>query len=178
MQRRTLSLVLVLASALGAYACHSQPPQSPDPGLTNAVAPPTAPDLGRGAPRFKEEGPYNVYVAEPVRKECSGSVPFFEFDSSATREGDQPSMKTLADCMLTGPLKGKNIKLIGHTDPRGTDEYNDKLGRERAEKVKAYLVTHGVDAARVQVESAGEKEASDAPEQWPKDRRVQIKLAE
>lgn len=178
MQARSLSLALMLATTLGASACHSEPPKSPDPGLTNAVAPPTAPDLGKGAPRFKEEGAYHVYVADPVRKECSGSVPFFDFDSSATREGDQPSMQTLADCMLTGPLKGKKIKLVGHTDPRGTAEYNDKLGLERAEKVKAYLVKHGVEEARVQVESAGEKEASDAPEQWPKDRRVQIKLAE
>jgi peptidoglycan-associated lipoprotein len=86
-------------------------------------------------------------------------------------------MQTLADCMLTGPLKGKSIRLIGHTDPRGTPGYNVKLGLERADRVKNYLITHGVDTARVQVESVGEDEASPAPKDWAKDRRVEIQLS-
>ena len=89
-----------------------------------------------------------MYVAEPVRKVCSGPPPFFEFDSSDTRVTDQPTMQALADCMMSGPLRGKTIKLLGHTDPRGTPNYNDKLGRERAERVKHYLVTHGVTHQR------------------------------
>jgi peptidoglycan-associated lipoprotein len=168
---------VALASVGGLAACHSPEPQSPSQGLTSAATPPQPPDLGRGASRADEQGPYHVYVAEPVRKECSGSVPFFDFDSSTMGEGDQPSMQTLADCMLTGPLKGKRIKLIGHTDPRGTADYNEKLGLERADRVKAYLVKHGVQAERVDVASAGENQASDAPKDWPKDRRVQIQLA-
>lgn len=168
--------VVLVASVSGLAACHSPEPQSPSQGLTSAATPPQPPDLGKGASRVDEQGAYHIFVADPVRKECSGSVPFFDFDSSTTREGDQPSMQTLADCMLTGPLKGKKIKLIGHTDPQGTAEYNDKLGLERAERVKAYLVKHGVEAERVEVGSAGETEASEAPKDWPKDRRVQIQL--
>jgi peptidoglycan-associated lipoprotein len=172
----SLALIFV-ACAAALAACHSPEPESPSQGLTSAVDPPQPPDLGRGAPRMKAEGGYAMYVAEPVRKICSGSPPFFEFDSSDTRGMDQPTMQTLADCMLTGPLGGKSIKLIGHTDPRGTPGYNDKLGLERAERVKHYLVTHGVDAARVQVESVGEEEASPAPKDWAKDRRVEVQLA-
>jgi peptidoglycan-associated lipoprotein len=122
------------------------------------------------------EGPYNMYVPEPVRKTCSGTAPFFEFDSSDTREPDQASMHALAECMISGPLKGKTIKLIGHTDPRGTPDYNEKLGLERAQRVKDHLVTHGVESNRVQVESVGEDQASPAPQDWPKDRRVEIQL--
>ena len=107
---------------------------------------------------------------------CAGPAPFFEFDSSDTRETDQPTMQALADCMITGPLRGKAIKLIGHTDPRGAPGYNDRLGFERAERVKRYLVTHGVDAGRVEVRSVGEGEASQAPKDWPTDRRVEIEL--
>lgn len=117
-----------------------------------------------------------MYVAEPVRKVCSGSVPFFEFDSSETRDADQPSMHTLAECMISGPLSGKSVKLVGHTDPRGTPDYNDKLGLERAERVRRYLVAHGVEAGRVQVESVGEEKASPTPKDWPADRRVEIQL--
>jgi peptidoglycan-associated lipoprotein len=111
-----------------------------------------------------------------VRKTCSGTAPFFEFDSSDTREPDQASMHALAECMISGPLKGKTIKLIGHTDPRGTPDYNEKLGLERAQRVKDHLVTHGVESNRVQVESVGEDQASPAPQDWPKDRRVEIQL--
>lgn len=179
MRARTSSRVLgsvLVAGLVALAACHSPQPESPNPGLTSAVDPPKPPDLGQGAPRIKAEGAYHVYVADPVRNVCTGSVPFFDFDSSDTREGDQPSMKTLADCMLTGPLKGKAIKLIGHTDPRGSEGYNDRLGLERAQRVKRYLVTHGVEDARVQVESAGEQQASAAPADWPKDRRVEVQL--
>ncbi len=166
----------MIAGAGSLAGCRSPAPESPSAGLTNAAAAPRAPDLGRGAPRVRVEGAYSMYVAEPVRKVCSGSVPFFAFDSSDTREDDQPTMKTLAECMISGPLSGKTIKLIGHTDPRGTPGYNEKLGLERAERVKHYLVAHGVDANRVQVDSAGEEQASGAPNDWPKDRRVEIQL--
>ena len=173
--RRALGLVF-LVGLVPAAACHSTEPQSPPAGLTNAT-PPQPPDLGRGAPRTKVEGAYNMYVAEPVRKVCAGPIPFFEFDSSDTRGVDDPTMQTLAGCMISGPLKGKAIKLVGHTDPRGTPNYNEKLGLERAERVKNYLVTHGVDAGRVQVGSVGEDEASPSPKDWAKDRRVEIQLA-
>jgi peptidoglycan-associated lipoprotein len=170
------AFTLVLSVAALAACQSSPPPASPSPGLTNAE-PPRMPDLGRGAPRIKTEGAYAMYVAEPVRKFCSGSAPFFEFDSADTRGTDQPTMQSLADCMISGPLKDKSIRLIGHTDPRGTPGYNLKLGLERAERVRSYLVTHGVDAARVQVESIGEDEASPAPKDWAKDRRVEVQLA-
>lgn len=175
--RYLLVASLLLTSAGILAACRSPEPVSPDPGLTSAVNAPQPPDLGRGAPRVRTEGAYNVYVAEPVRKVCSGSAPFFEFDSSDSRETDQPTMQALADCMLSGPLSGKTIKLIGHTDPRGTPGYNYKLGLERAERVKQYLVTHGVETSRVQAESVGEDEASPAPKDWARDRRVEIQLA-
>jgi outer membrane protein OmpA-like peptidoglycan-associated protein len=68
--------------------------------------------------------------------------------------------------------------LVGHTDPRGTAEYNDKLGLDRAERVKRYLVTNGVDTGRVLTSSVGESEASASPQDWAKDRRVEIQLAQ
>lgn len=173
---RSIANVLVAMSVTALAACHSRQPESPNVGLTSAVEPPKPASLGRGAPRFEEQGAYNMYVAPPVREVCSGSPPFFEFDSSESRTADQPTMQTLADCMLTGPLRGKTVKLIGRTDPRGTEAYNLQLGFERAERVKRYLTEHGVDASRVVVESAGEDRASSAPEGWATDRRVEVQL--
>jgi peptidoglycan-associated lipoprotein len=170
--------VLLFTGAASLAGCHSRDPASPNAQLASAAEPPRPPDLGRGAPRVRVEGPYNMYVAEPVRSVCSGTAPFFEFDSFDAREVDQPTMKVLAECMISGPLKGKTIKLIGHTDPRGTPDYNEKLGLERAERVRHHLLKHGVEAGRVQVDSVGEEAASPAPENWAKDRRVEIQLVQ
>ena len=79
--------------------------------------------------------------------------------------------------MKDGPLKGQSIRLVGRTDPRGNEEYNEKLGTKRAESVKSYLVKAGVEAARVEVTSYGKDDASPSPEDWPSDRRVQIELS-
>ncbi len=155
--------------------CHVQEPGSPTPGLTKPIDPPKPPDLGRGAPRGSAEVSYNIWLGS-VQDVCQGPSPFFEFDSSKADASEQPTMQTLATCMVNGPLKGKSIRLVGHTDPRGSAEYNQRLGLERAQRVKRYLVAHGVDAVRVDAESAGEEEASKAPASWPKDRRVEVRL--
>jgi outer membrane protein OmpA-like peptidoglycan-associated protein len=169
-----LGVLVALAGSTGA-ACHEPEPSSPSVGLTKAVHPPQMPDQGRGASRAEQDQLYSVYVGDALVHSCSGSAPFFQFDSADPKK-DQPTMQMLANCMLDGPLKGKTIELVGHTDPRGSADYNDKLGLERAERVQRYLVTHGVDAGRVQVSSVGADEARDTPKDWPKDRRVEIRL--
>jgi peptidoglycan-associated lipoprotein len=122
------------------------------------------------------DGLYSMFITEPVRTVCAGPDPFFSFDSSKPKADDQPTMRTLLTCMITGPLRGKTIRLIGHTDPRGTATYNDDLGLARAEKVKKFLVTNGIDESRVLTASMGAEGAAEAPKDWGKDRRVQIQL--
>ena len=170
-----LAVVVALAGSTVA-ACHEPEPTSPSVGLTKAVTPPKMPDQGRGASRTEMDQLYSVYIGDALVHSCSGSAPFFQFDSADPKK-DQPTMQMLANCMIDGPLKGKSIQLIGHTDPRGSAGYNEKLGLERAERVQQYLVTHGVNASRVEVGSVGAEEARDTPKDWPKDRRVEIRLA-
>ncbi len=168
--------LLIIVAMLGA-ACHSEEPRSPSVGLTKPVTPPRTADLGRAPPRYETGMIYSMYVTDGVRSVCAGPAPFFRLDSSDTVKAD-PTLQTLASCMSTGALKGRAIRLIGRTDPRGTEEYNEKLGLERAESVKRYLVKNGVAADRVQTSSMGKDDASPAPADWPSDRRVQIELVE
>jgi peptidoglycan-associated lipoprotein len=135
------------------------------------------PDQGRGASRAEVDTLYSVWVGDALAHMCSGPAPFFQFDSADPKK-DQPTMQMLANCMIDGPLRGKTIKLIGHTDPRGSVSYNDKLGLDRAERVQRYLVTHGVAAARVQTATAGEDDARETSADWAKDRRVEIQLVQ
>lgn len=71
------------------------------------------------------------------------------------------------------------VVVIGHTDRVGGVEYNDRLSRQRAERVRAELVRLGVDPARVSVEGRGEREplvqtADEMPE--PQNRRVEVSV--
>lgn len=172
---RVVVAVLALAVLVG---CATQQPTSPTAGLTEPIHPPTPPDLGRdpGTVEIEDVGPYNFYITEEVRLICSGPDPLFAFDVSKPMGNDQPTMQNLVFCMKQGALAGKTIKLIGHTDPRGTPGYNEHLGLERAEKVKKFLVANGVAPERVQTGSIGAEEAAPGPKEWAKDRRVHIEL--
>jgi outer membrane protein OmpA-like peptidoglycan-associated protein len=171
-----LRIGLVSLVALGAMAC-SPEPQSPTAGLTQPIDPPKSPDLGRGPPTVVVTETYSMYIDEGVRSVCAGPAPFFSFSSAKPTPQDQATMKTLADCMMSGSLRDKSIVLIGRTDPRGTEEYNEKLGLERAEKVKSFLVSQGVDGSRIRTTSLGKDDASPLPADWAGDRRVEVKLA-
>ena len=170
-------LLLAATTALAAAGCHSREPQSPEVGLRQPADPPKTPDLGRGPPRGRVELLYSMYVDDPVRLACKGPDPFFRFDSSKTTGEDQATMQTLVHCMQDGALRGRSIVLVGRTDPRGTEDYNDKLGLERAERVKRYLVTNGIEEGRVKTISLGKDDASPFPTDWQGDRRVEVMLA-
>lgn len=178
--RRVCSFALLFsmgvfgASALG---CHTKEPTSPSGGLDRPVNPPKAQDMGRGHDRTETDVHYGMFIQEGVRNVCSGPSPSFTFDSS-NGKGSDPTMQTLANCMISGPLKGKVIRLIGHTDPRGSETYNDKLGLERAERVKKYLVGAGVDHSRILTASRGEDQSSGDEDLWPRDRHVQVELVQ
>lgn len=122
----------------------------------------------------------SVYIDPKIATLCGMAQPkaFFEFDSAVV-ESDDRSLATLAQCATGGPLKGRKLDLIGHTDPRGTDEYNDKLGQSRAQAVQGYLAKQGMDSNTMNVRSEGEQGTDpSAPEEFPYDRRVDIRLAD
>jgi peptidoglycan-associated lipoprotein len=71
------------------------------------------------------------------------------------------------------------MKLVGHADPRGEDEYNMVLGGRRADNIKNAIVTAGMSGAKVDSTSRGEMDASGTDEAgWSNDRRVDIMLGQ
>jgi len=83
---------------------------------------------------------------------------------------------------LTGKVKGVNLEVIiavGHTDSDGSDASNQKLSVKRAESVKAYLVSKGIEKNRVYTEGKGEKQPvadNKTKEGKAKNRRVEIEV--
>lgn len=121
-----------------------------------------------------------VFVEPTLAAACGLTVSpraFFEFDSSDLDKGDIAVLRHLATCLSTGPLAGRRVELVGHTDPRGPDEYNQRLGRTRAQAVQDYLVMQGVTTDNIRIRSAGERQASPTDSsEWPRDRRVDLVL--
>ena len=99
----------------------------------------------------------------------------FDFDKSAIKPAAKASLDSLA-----GKVKSLTLEVIvavGHTDSIGTDAYNQKLSIRRAEAVKKYLVSQGIEAKRIYVEGKGESQPvadNKTKEGRAKNRRVQI----
>src|SRR5690606_31251404 len=73
------------------------------------------------------------------------------------------------------------LRIEGHTDDRGSSEYNHKLSKDRAEAVAAWLAKHGVDKSRIATIGLGEEKpiaANDTPEHREDNRRVEFKVWE
>jgi OOP family OmpA-OmpF porin len=68
---------------------------------------------------------------------------------------------------------------VGHTDSVGSDKYNDRLSQRRADSVKAYLVSKGIEPNRIYTEGKGEKQpvaSNKTKEGRAKNRRVEIEV--
>jgi peptidoglycan-associated lipoprotein len=98
---------------------------------------------------------------------------FFEFDKYDVRPADKGTLDENAKWLKSN---GSALLLIeGHTDERGTNEYNLALGERRAKATRDYLVSLGIDAGRITVISYGEERpvCTDKTEAcWGKNRRA------
>ena len=145
-----------------------------DGALAKAAEAPAAPAPG-AAPAAPAPAP--VAPAATVQKVTYAADAFFDFDKSVLK----PEGKAKLDD-LSSKVKNINLEVIiavGHTDSVGTDAYNQKLSVRRAEAVKAYLVSKGIDKSRVYTEGKGEKQPvadNKTAAGRAKNRRVEIEV--
>jgi len=122
-----------------------------------------------------------VNIAEDTRK--AGGIPDaeaeFDFASARIRQGDAPVLDKLAACFTNGALAGRSMRLVGHADPRGDEEYNLVLGGRRSDAVKSYMTRAGLQDSQAQTTSRGEMDAEGTDEaSWANDRRVDVVLVQ
>jgi OOP family OmpA-OmpF porin len=108
-------------------------------------------------PPAPEPAPAPKPVPAPVSEKVTFAADtFFDFDKAVLKADGKAKMDD-----LVSKLQGMNLEVIiavGHTDSIGTTSYNQKLSVRRAEAVKAYLVSKGIEANRVYTEGKGEKQ--------------------
>ena len=101
----------------------------------------------------------------------------FDFDKANIRPEDTGTLdQKVAILQANSNLR---IRIAGNCDERGSDEYNLALGNRRANSAKQYLVSHGVDAGRIETVSYGEERPLDPghnDDAWAKNRNDQFEI--
>ncbi len=137
---------------------------APPPAPAPAPAPPPPPP------------PAVVVVEDPIEKGYIQDI-FFDYDKSDIRQDSREKLDKAANWMKAHPEA--EFLLEGHCDERGTREYNLALGDRRANATKDYLVSLGVDTAKLMTISYGKErpfvEGHDESA-WSKNRRTHFVL--
>ena len=156
MQKKLLSLLIITAIT---YSCSK--------GLSPKD------DISKSTNQIQTESNGKNQNNEIVRKTI-----YFDTNSFDLNEANNDSLKNQ---LL--PLIKSNAKITiiveGHCDERGSNLYNKKLGKKRAQAIKKFLVKSGFKASKISVVSYGENKPVDLGHDenaWSKNRRVEIVL--
>ena len=104
---------------------------------------------------------------------CPLDAVFFGFDEYTLSDASKATLSKAYDCLQAN--KDRTVAVVGHTDARGTVEYNISLSDDRAQAVITYLGRLGIDPARMRKVPKGSSEAQGADEaSYAKDRRVEF----
>jgi OOP family OmpA-OmpF porin len=139
-----------------------------DPDLVKKAAPAAAP-----APAAAAAKPAAAAAPKPAAQKVTlAADALFDFNKADLRAEGKAKLDKLAT-----DIKGIKLEVIiavGHADRIGTDAYNQKLSEKRAEAVKAYLVSKGVEPNRVYTEGKGKKQPVTKADQCkgPKSKKV------
>ena len=159
------------------------PPAPPAPAPRSAPAPAAAPAPAPAPRAAPAPAPAPRAAAAPApqppaaTKVTYAADAFFDFNKAVIKAEGKAKLDD-----LVGKVKGVNLEVIiavGHTDAVGADAYNQALSVKRAESVKAYLVSKGIEKNRVYTEGKGEKQPvadNKTAEGRAKNRRVEIEV--
>jgi peptidoglycan-associated lipoprotein len=157
---RAPSLLMLLTAAAFAVACGGRSaPEEPAPEPTPAPAPTPAPEpVDDSAERERLERERLAREAAERARAVSADLTAminFDYDQAVVRQADQATLDRKAAILLAN--RGVRLRISGHADERGSDEYNLALGNRRAAAAKRYLENKGVEGSRIEVVSYGEE---------------------
>ena len=133
-------------------------------------------DMDKQAEQIKNDipGAKVERVDEGIKVEFNEKI-LFAFSKSDLGDSAKQNLGKLVTILNQYP--NTNIEIQGHTDSRGTDEYNMGLSLRRANAVRDYLVAQGISASRLTTRGFGESApaySNDTPEGMAQNRRVEF----
>ena len=195
--QRIAGLSLALSSVVLLDACHHRAPAGPGPApAAIQAAGPNADSIRlaqeeaarrAAAAEAARRRAYSIAAAEAAARDAAGSaatvratltaVVHFDFDQSDIRPEDRAILDAKVPILQANP--SVTIRIAGHTDERGSDEYNLALGQRRAAAAKRYLVDHGIADARIETITYGEERPvaqGSTEEAWAQNRRDEFEI--
>jgi peptidoglycan-associated lipoprotein len=173
---RSFTMAFALALVVTACGKKDEPVVVPTPtqpsGSDSMRTPPPPPPTNSGADAAAEEERRRAALINEM-----ASMIHFGYDEFSIRAEDQALLNRKAEIMRANPAV--RIRVIGHADERGSDEYNLALGMRRATAAKDYLVRIGIEGGRVEVASLGEEVPLDASANeaaWAMNRRGEFEI--
>ncbi|MGH6964355.1 MAG: peptidoglycan-associated lipoprotein Pal [Phenylobacterium sp.] len=156
--RNALRLALIATATVSMAACASKPKPTYPTTTAAPTAPPPAPDRSPApppaavsqAPLPGSERDFVINVGDRV---------YFDFDRYDVRSDATGLLDAQAGWLKRYPAV--QVRIEGNCDERGTREYNLALGARRANAVRDYLASHGVDPGRITTVSYGKEKPVD-----------------
>lgn len=102
---------------------------------------------------------------------------YFDYDAAEIRGDARAALD--AKLPILRANAGLQIRISGHADERGSDQYNDALGQQRAASAKRYLTDNGIDGARISIVSYGEQRPATMGSDesaWSRNRRAEFEI--
>ena len=176
MNRSSRLLVLLVASSLALGACKKKTtPVVPAP--TPSPAAPMTPTRTDPATAPKSDNSAEMAAKVAAARTAVLSTIYFEYDADDLRDDAKASLDEKIRILNANPQV--RVRISGHCDDRGSDEYNIILGRRRAETAKRYLTDRGVDASRIETATFGREHPAvqgTGEDAWAKNRRDEFEI--
>jgi peptidoglycan-associated lipoprotein len=102
---------------------------------------------------------------------------YFDYDMAEIRSDARSTLESKLPVLTANPTV--RLRIAGHTDSRGSDEYNLALGQRRAASVKAFFTERGIDAGRLEIVSFGRERPTCSEEEescWSRNRRAEFEV--
>jgi len=176
MNQRTL-IVALFGLVTTITACSKKAPTvTPAPEQATVTPPPAPPAAPTNPPPAAPIGESAAAVTARVTASLATMI-HFDYDQAVIKDEDRATLDLKAAILKKNPAA--KIRITGHCDERGSDDYNITLGMKRATAAKEYLVRVGIDPARIDVSSLGREKPIDPSSNegaWARNRRGEFEV--
>jgi peptidoglycan-associated lipoprotein len=191
MTRTHRAIALALVAAVGVSGCRKKPETVATPTDTTTPVPSetcdaacrqrradsiTAANEARDRAAREAADRARASAIESMRNTLMATI-YFDYDASDIRGDAKAALD--AKLPILRANAGLQIRISGHADERGSDQYNDALGQRRAASARRYLTDNGIDVSRIAIVSYGEQRPamSGADESaWARNRRAEFEI--